>query len=150
MDLGTLDGSDGFMLSGIDASDYSGISVSTAGDVNGDNLADLIVGAPFADPVGNSNAGESYVVFGRDTGTTVSLADVASGTGGFIINGIDQGDLSGFTVSGAGDVNGDGLADLIVGAYGADPGGNAEAGESYVIFGHVTDSAVRDVWFTAW
>ncbi len=54
----------------------------------------------------------------------VDLSDVAAGTGGFIINGIDPGVRSGRSVSGAGDVNGDGLADLIVGARGADPGGN--------------------------
>ncbi len=62
----------------------------------------------------------------------IELSDVAAGTGGFVINGIDALDHSGVSVSGAGDVNGDGLADLIVGAVGADPGGNARAGESYV------------------
>ncbi len=65
----------------------------------------------------------------------IELSDVAAGTGGFVMNGIDPNDLSGISVSGAGDANGDGLADLIVGALGADPGGNSFAGESYVIFG---------------
>jgi hypothetical protein len=53
--------------------------------------------------------------------TAIELSAVASGTGGFVINGIDVSDLSGYSVSGAGDVNGDGLADLIVGAYRAGP-----------------------------
>ncbi len=53
----------------------------------------------------------------------VELSDVAAGTGGFVINGIDAGDFSGCRVSGAGDVNGDGLADLIVGASFAEPAG---------------------------
>ncbi len=67
----------------------------------------------------------------------VELSDVAAGNGGFVINGIDQRDGSGVSVSGAGDVNGDGLADLIVGAVDADPGGNAGAGGSYVVFSPV-------------
>ena len=75
------------------------------------------------------------MVFGKADGTAVNLSDVTAGIGGFVINGIDVDDQSGRSVSGAGDVNGDGLADLIVGASAADPGGNDDAGESYVGFG---------------
>jgi len=64
VDLNTLDGTTGFRLDGIDASDQSGRSVSSAGDVNGDGFDDLIIGARAADPGGDSIAGESYVVFG--------------------------------------------------------------------------------------
>ncbi len=101
------------------------------------------MGAYSADPGGNRYAGESYVVFGKAGTTPVNLSDVAAGTGGFLINGIDLGDRSGRSVSGAGDVNGDGLADLIVGAYDADPGANTDAGESYVVFGKADGTAVR-------
>ncbi|MDB2417611.1 flagellin, partial [Paracoccaceae bacterium] len=83
------------------------------------------------------------VVFGKTNGTAVELSNIASGTGGFVINGIDTNDRSGYSVSNAGDVNGDGLDDLIVGAYGTDPNGNYHAGESYVVFGKTDGTAVE-------
>ena len=56
VELSDLDGSDGFVINGIDANDNSGVSVSGAGDINGDGVADLIIGADGADPNGNSFA----------------------------------------------------------------------------------------------
>ncbi len=89
-------GTGGFVINGIDLDDHSGVSVSGAGDVNGDGLADLIVGAHSADPGGNFFAGESYVVFGKAGTTPVNLSDVAADIGGhgFVINGIDPSDRS--------------------------------------------------------
>ena len=63
------DGSDGFVLDGIDVHDLAGW-VGTAGDFNGDEIDDLIIGAPDADPDGRVNAGETYVLFGRNTDQT--------------------------------------------------------------------------------
>src|SRR4028119_2180070 len=63
--LKDLNGSNGFAINGIAANDYSGRSVSSAGDVNGDGFDDLIIGANGADPNGISSAGQSYVLFGR-------------------------------------------------------------------------------------
>ncbi|AGY58564.1 integrin alpha [Gloeobacter kilaueensis] len=125
---------DGFVINGSQADDFSGYSVSGAGDVNGDGLADLIVGAEGADP---EETGRSYVVFGKRNTQPVELSAIESGTsrGGFVINGSQSFDRSGRSVSGAGDVNGDGLADVIVGALYADPNGQPNAGRSYVIFG---------------
>ena len=134
LDLSSVDGTNGFVINGIDQEDYSGTSVSAAGDVNGDGIDDLIIGAYEADPGGNDGAGETYVVFGSDTGFDASLdLSTLDGTNGFVINGVDQGDHSGISVSGAGDVNGDGIDDVIVGAYGAD--------ETYIIFGRDTFDA---------
>jgi hypothetical protein len=118
INLSTLDGTNGFRLDGVAAFDLSGISVSSAGDVNGDGFDDLIVGADVgADPNG-SNSGSSYVVFGKSGGfaATINLSTL-DGTNGFRLDGVAANDRSGRSVSSAGDVNGDGFDDLIVGAY---------------------------------
>ena len=52
LNLSDLDGANGFVINGIDAYDYSGYSVSSAGDINNDGYDDIIIGAPEADPIG--------------------------------------------------------------------------------------------------
>ena len=129
LDLAALDGSNGFRLDGVGTAEtIAGSSVSGAGDVNGDGIDDLIVGAPG---VGGQQEyqGASYVVFGTDAGFPASLSvDMLDGGNGFSIYGVEDYGFSGSSVSAAGDVNGDGIDDLIVGAP---PGANA----SYVVFG---------------
>jgi hypothetical protein len=136
-------GTGGFVINGQGANDQSGVSVACAGDVNGDGLADLIVGARNSDPAAGSNAGRSYVVFGKTSAAAIELSAIAGGTGGFVINGPSASDYSGFSVASAGDVNGDGLADLIVGAYASDPAAGAYAGRSYVVFGKTSSAAIN-------
>ncbi|SHE22346.1 Flagellar hook-length control protein FliK [Bathymodiolus brooksi thiotrophic gill symbiont] len=136
-------GTGGFVINGENANDSSGISVSTAGDVNGDGLDDLIVGAYRANLNSKAKAGKSYVVFGKTDNSAINLSAIASGTGGFVINGDNAEDWSGISVSTAGDVNGDGLDDLIVGAYKADPNSRTDAGSSYVIFGKINSVAIN-------
>jgi len=72
------------------------------------------------------------------------LSDVQNGEGGFVINGVGENDQAGTSVSSAGDVNGDGLDDLIVGASGDDPNGSS-SGASFVVFGKEDNTAV-ELW----
>ncbi|MBU3651196.1 MAG: hypothetical protein FGM28_12970, partial [Limnohabitans sp.] len=127
-------------------SEESGFSVSGAGDVNGDGLADLIVGCPKSDAGSSSSswdAGRRYGAFGKTTATAIELTAVAAGTGGFVINGAGASDGSGSSVSSVGDINGDGMADLVVGAPNSDPSSGVNAGRSYVIFGKTDGAAVH-------
>jgi hypothetical protein len=130
-------GISGFAIYG-STGEISGYSVSGAGDVNGDGLADLVIGAPLADDNG-TDSGSSYVVFGKVTGAAVDLADVERGNGGFVVRGIDDGGEAGRSVSGAGDVNGDGLSDIVIGA----PEAEESDGVCYVVFGKASSSAVE-------
>ena len=143
LELSSLDGRSGFVLNGVAANDQSGISVSAAGDINGDGISDLIIGAPTVDPAGRLNAGASYVVFGGSTVGSSGVMELSSlnGSNGFVLNGVAAGDQSGLYVSSAGDINGDGIDDLIIGAYYADPSGRTDAGASYVVFGGSTVGA---------
>jgi len=149
--LASLDGSNGFRMDGVTAGDFSGNSVAGIGDVNGDGIDDLVVGASRADPAGLLSAGSSYVVFGRDTSAagefaaSFSLADL-DGDNGFRIDGELGNDRSGRSVSAAGDINGDGIDDLLIGATATDNGKLENAGSAYVLFGR--DTTVQ-VGFTA-
>ena len=88
--------------------------------MNGDGFGDLIIGARGADPNG-SNSGASYVVFGKAGGFAANLnLSTLDGSNGFKLSGVAAGDYSGRSVSAAGDVNGDGFGDLIIGAPGPD------------------------------
>ncbi|NIA69373.1 hypothetical protein HBA54_12300 [Pelagibius litoralis] len=144
VDLSALTPTDGFVIRGDRGGDQAGRSVSSAGDVNGDGFDDLIVGAPFGDDGIDDQAGKAYVVFGKAGGfDTVDLTGL-SAANGFVIVGDTSGDRAGWSVSSAGDVNGDGFDDLIVGAYWGDDGGG-DAGEAYVVFGKASGFGTIDV-----
>ncbi len=130
-----LDGSnDGFVINGIGASHYAGRSIAGGGDINGDGLADIVVGTPNTDENGVAS-GSAYVVFGKDNQDYVLLSNVKENQGGFTMYGGGIVHLAGASVAIAGDVNGDGFDDILVGAPGAPVDGNLAAGRAYVVFG---------------
>jgi hypothetical protein len=122
---------------GVDVKDNFGYSVSGAGDVNGDGYDDIIIGSPRNDSAG-TDAGEVYVYYGSASGL--------SATPDWSDQGEAAGDLFGFSVSGAGDVNGDGYDDILVGAYGNDGAGSA-AGEAYVYLGSSSGLSATPDWY---
>jgi hypothetical protein len=124
-----LNASTGLKLDGEIPNDVSGAAVSMTGDVNGDGYGDFIIGAPWA----LNYIGRSYVVLGGSNGGDYNLLDL-NGVNGFKIDGETSGDVSGYSVSGMGDINGDGVNDILVGARG---GGSSQAGRGYVIFGDI-------------
>ena len=125
------------------AGDGSGFSVAGGGDINGDGFADLIIGAPDADP-GGIDSGAIYVVFGGALSGTINLGTVAGGGGGFKIIGQAPDDYAGTSVASAGDFNNDGFDDILIGA----PENNSAGGDSgtaYLIFGKATPFGTIDL-----
>ena len=133
-ELSSLNGSNGFKLSGEVAGDYAGSSVSDAGDINGDGIGDLLIGAQSND-VNGTGSGAVYVIFGKIGRFDANLNPASlDGANGFKISGVAAYDLVGSAVTAAGDINGDGFDDLLIGAYGSGISGTL-SGAAYVIFG---------------
>ncbi len=138
--LSSLSGSNGFKLDGENNYDRSGWSVSAAGDINGDGYTDIVIGADGY-PSG-SYKGRCYVVFGGP-GVGQSgdlLLSSFNGTNGFKLDGENNKDSSGHSISAAGDINGDSVDDLVIGAYEYD----GAKGRSYVVFGDVPPVLVNN------
>ncbi|MEM9387893.1 MAG: hypothetical protein AAGA68_22760 [Pseudomonadota bacterium] len=142
-----LNGNNGFTIQGIDREDFFGRPSSTAGDINGDGIPDIVIGANMAEPEDGIDNGEVYVIYGK-AGVGSSgrlLAEELDGDNGFTLEGADVGSALGASATTAGDFNADGLDDLMIGA----PFEIAK-GQVYILFGRdgnrdIDDDGVSDV-----
>jgi len=137
LDLAALNGETGILIESAVTDSETGHAVEHAGDIDGDGLADIVIGAPYADL--SNNNGASYLIFGSHlqqlklaTTDTFQLSDI-NGTNGISITGAPDDTYAGWHVSTAGDVDGDGLSDLLIGAPYADS--PEDSGQTYLIFG---------------
>lgn len=133
--LKNLNGSNGFRLEGATTNDQFGAAIGRAGDVNGDGYHDIIIGAPGADLGEIEQVGEAYVILGKATFAATLKVGALNGSNGFRLTGDIEGGQAGASVSGAGDLNGDGYEDMMVGAPEATVGQKEAAGQVYVVFG---------------
>lgn len=125
LNLGNITAAQGVILQG-GPGDHAGISVATAGDVNGDGKNDFLIGADQASPGGRSRAGVAYLIYGTDNfPATLNLFSLTS-TQGVLLHGAAQSDNTGSSVATAGDVNGDGKSDFLV---------TTTTGKIYLIYG---------------
>jgi hypothetical protein len=116
---------------GVTASDGAGMAVDGGGDVDADGYDDILIGAPYSD-VNGSYAGTAYVFYGPTVGgTTYSLTAAAATLHG------DAGEYSGDTLAGPGDTDGDGFADLLIGARYHDSQGLTDNGGVWLVLGPV-------------
>ncbi len=137
--LSTLNGNNGFLLNGVSTVDQSGISVNAGGDFNNDGIADILIGS---DSLMSADVGKIYVVFGKTSPWEREMSlSMLNGKNGFVLKGVTKNDRAGVKVSTAGDVNHDGIDDIMIGASSAD---NLR-GKTYVVFGHDVSSASRAI-----
>ena len=117
-----------YFFIGENADDYAGRSVSSAGDVDGDGLSDILIGA-YQNDDGGGAAGKAYLILASSLGSNTTIA-LSNADYAFI--GENAGDYAGYTLAKTGDIDGDNLNDILIGAYGNDDGGS-QAGKVYLV-----------------
>lgn len=122
----------GGFLGTLQNTDYFGGDVATLGDLDGDDVQDLAVGASGADD-GGTDRGAVWILFMNTNGTVKSAQKLSSTTGGFTGTLSDSDQMGALGMIGPGDLNGDGIKDVVVGAVGSDDGGT-DRGSAWVIF----------------
>ncbi|MEK7791272.1 MAG: integrin alpha, partial [Deltaproteobacteria bacterium] len=131
-------------LLGKAALDNFGRGLSSGGDVNGDGFNDLVIGAYQNNDGGSDDEGAVYILYGHPNfASTIRTAGAGADV---TIVGKAINDFLGRTVSDAGDVNGDGFDDIIMGAYGNNDGPGAnDAGAAYILYGSASLSQNYDI-----
>lgn len=125
----------GFPILGNTSFSYFGYSAAAAGDVNADGFGDILIGAPDRTGTVDGGRGNAYLIYGKDDTDSVDLDDVVDGDAGTLLRGISAGDNAGYAVSGVGDMNGDGLGEMVIGAWLRDRSASVfNSGEAYVVF----------------
>ena len=139
--LATLSPTQGFKIIGPSYNEQIGISVNSAGDINNDGINDIIIGVFFKNTTNTALAGIAYVIYGGISYSSDLYLENLSPTQGFKIIGNTANGYVGYSVSGVGDVNGDKIDDVIIGA----PGINNDRGAAYVIYGSTNDLSDIDL-----
>ena len=149
--LADVDGSNGLVFKGSDIQDLAGRAVAAIGDLNHDGIDDLAIGAPGKGPFGvpSDYPGETYVLFGGNFDGVALVTEAAlNGNNGLVVRGIRGGvipiqegeaiwgDLAGTDIDAAGDMNGDGVDDMIIGApHTIINPSRKGVGQAYIVYG---------------
>lgn len=120
----------GFVAGSLASGDRFGSSITAIGDLDGDGVIDMAAGAPGT----GSGAGAVHVLFMNDDGTVRGSQRIASGVGGLLPGSFTSGDAFGSSIASLGDLDGDGVTDIVVGALGDEVSGNGAEGTISVLF----------------
>jgi len=132
----------GAQWAGENSAAMAGAALAGVGDTNGDGLADLVVGA-FLDSQGGEDAGAAYLLLGNTDSAAMTSENLSEADAKWLAE--DDGDWAGDAVGAAGDTDGDGLTDFLVGASDSSLGGQW-SGASYLILGSPDFTSTVPYW----
>jgi len=143
-DLANLDGQSGFEILSRTEGAHIGNPVGSA-DINGDGLMDILLGAPELDIADGDDLGGVFVIYGTINPKSQVYVEDLNGNDGFAIAGTASGANLGYAISGAGDVNGDGYDDMVVGMPEVRNSVSFYAGEAWIVYGRAAFPAMFEI-----
>jgi hypothetical protein len=141
-DVKISDGLAGFAPIGLETGEMFGDGIANIGDLDGDGVVDLAVGAPQDETVGNLE-GALYILFMNSNGSVKDNIKIGDGSEGFYPDGLGASDWFGVSVANLGDLDGDGVVDLAVGAYSDEADTDYGEGAIYILFMN-SNGSVKD------